>query len=421
LNLIFCSIHLNYTIITHQPIREAPRFSVGSDPSGEKSFGGVHDTHGDFDSMTKKEMNLKVFRGEKIPHVFFQPRFEPWFEWHKKFDTLPSEFRDKTIRDLFDDLDVSMRYIHYYSGVPDPVNVRYSEKIKIREKREGDKLHRIITTPRGDLVETQQLTIDKTWRTVDFAVKNQEDLKKLIALCENTTHYFKREHFEHGVSYMGDRGEPQFWLPKSPYQALCQIWMKTEDFIYALADAPDLVGKAMESIDNSHDVLYEEIVGYGGINIINFGENLHAQLFSPAYFEKYFIPYYEKRSNQLREAGIFTHIHIDGFFKPLLPYLCDLPFDGYEALTPVPQGDVSLEEIKEHIGDKVLLDGIPAIFFLPHHPVEELQRCVEEIVALFSPRLILGISDELPEGTDKQGVERMEWVSKFSKSTRTTE
>jgi len=218
---------------------------------------------------------------------------------------------------------------------------------------------------------------------------------------------------------MGDRGEPQFWLPKSPYQSLCQIWMKTEDFIYALADSPDLVQDVMTAIDDSYQVLYDEIVSYGGIKIINFGENLHAQLFSPSYFEKYFIPFYEKRSNQLREAGIFTHIHIDGFFKPLLSYLEELPFDGYEALTPVPQGDVSLEEIKQHIGDKVLLDGIPAIFFLPHHPIEELQRCVEEIVALFSPRLVLGISDELPEGTGKQGVDRMEWGAKYCKSNRT--
>jgi hypothetical protein len=197
--------------------------------------------------------------------------------------------------------------------------------------------------------------------------------------------------------------------------------MKTEDFIYALADAPDLIREVMETIDESYCELYDDIISYGKINIINFGENLHAQLFSPSYFERYFIPFYEKRSNQLRDAGIYTHVHIDGFFRPLLPYLKELPFDGYEALTPVPQGDVSLEEIKEYIGDKVLLDGIPAILFLPHHPIEQLQRCVEETVALFSPRLVLGISDELPEGTDKRGVDRMRWVSEYCKSTRTTD
>jgi hypothetical protein len=39
--------------------------------------------------MSRREMNLRVFQGEPIPHVFFQPRFEPWFDWHTQFDSLP--------------------------------------------------------------------------------------------------------------------------------------------------------------------------------------------------------------------------------------------------------------------------------------------------------------------------------------------
>ncbi len=136
---------------------------------------------------------------------------------------------------------------------------------------------------------------------------------------------------------------------------------------------------------------------------------------STRYFEQYVIPWYEKRSGQLRDAGIYTHIHIDGYFKPLLPYLANLPFDGYEALTPTPQGDVTLEEIEAHIGDKVLLDGIPAVLFLDHYPREQLQRCVEDIVARFAPRLILGISDELPEAGDEESFKRLTWVAEWSR------
>jgi len=132
---------------------------------------------------------------------------------------------------------------------------------------------------------------------------------------------------------------------------------------------------------------------------------------SPDYFERYLIPWYAKRAGQLHEAGIFTHVHIDGYFKPLLPYLADLPFDGLEALTPKPQGDVTLEEIRDHIGDKVLLDGIPAVLFLDHHSREELQRCVESLVKMFHPRLVLGISDELPEGGGEESFQRLKWVA----------
>ena len=118
--------------------------------------------------------------------------------------------------------------------------------------------------------------------------------------------------------------------------------MGLENLIYALADFPEKVETLMEAIDNSYDNLYEEIISYGKVKIINFGENIDSSIVSPAHFEKYCIPFYEKRSKQLQKAGIYTHIHIDGSFKPLLKYLKDLPFDGLEALTPLPQGDVTL-------------------------------------------------------------------------------
>ena len=188
--------------------------------------------------------------------------------------------------------------------------------------------------------------------------------------------------------------------------------------IYALADYPDEVRETMQAIDESYDPLYEEIVSSGRVQIVNFGENIHDQLLSPKYFERYLIPFYEKRSNQLRETGVYTHIHLDGYFHSLLKYLKYLPFDGLEALTPLPQGDVSLEEIAEHIGDKVLLDGIPAVLFLPTFSREELIKTVEQVVALFYPRLILGVSDEVPEGAGEEAMERVRIVSEWCKSTR---
>lgn len=69
---------------------------------------------------------------------------------------------------------------------------------------------------------------------------------------------------------------------------------------------------------------------------------------------------------------------------PVSPDISNMiPFEGLEALTPLPQGDVNIEEIKENIGEKVLLDGIPAILFLPHYPMKELEECVEKLIELF--------------------------------------
>jgi len=357
--------------------------------------------------MTLKEMNLRVFRGDPVPHVFFQPRFEPWYEWHKQFDCLPQKLTDLSLREVYDMIGASMRTVHYYTGQPDPIEARFTEKVKIVEERGEDRVRRRYDTPHGSLYETVRLTVDRTWRVVEFAAKTVNDLPALRWLLEQRVIEFSPEKFRLGAEYIGERGEPQFWVPKSPYFSLAQQWMKYQDFIYCLADEPKRVEDIMRVIDDSYDRLYEQLTSSGLVRIINFGENIAMAYLSTRYFEQYVIPWYEKRSGQLRKAGIFTHIHIDGYFRPLLPYLKNLPFDGLEALTPVPQGDVTLEEIHAHIGDKVLLDGIPAVLFLDHYPREVLQECVEKIVELFHPRLVLGISDELPEAGGEESFDRM--------------
>lgn len=363
--------------------------------------------------MTKKEMNLRIFEGEDVPHVFFQPRVEPWYAWHKEFGRLPSYYSNMSLLELYDELGISMRYCHYYTGMPDPIETSYSDEVKIEEKVEGDQMTTIFSTPCGELVQKSKLTVDRSWRILEFAGKGREDLKKLKWLFENMTYHFNEELFEQGSRFIGHRGEPQFWVPKSPYQMLSLLWMGLEDFIYALADAPRQMHDLMAAVDDSYDPLYEEIIAYGKVHIVNFGENIHATTVSPRYFEEYLIPFFEKRSTRLREARIYTHVHIDGYCEPLLEYFARLPFDGLEALTPLPQGDVTLEQIKEHIADKVLLDGIPAVLFLPHHTREELQECVEKIVELFHPRLVLGISDELPEGAGEEAIARVKWVADY--------
>ncbi len=130
---------------------------------------------------------------------------------------------------------------------------------------------------------------------------------------------------------------------------------------------------------------------------------------------QYHIPYYRRRVAQLKAAGKYVHIHIDGAMRPLLPYLRECPWDGIEAATPLPQGDVTIEEIKAALGDLVLLDGIPAVYFLPYFSTEVLRECVARLVEYFHPRLVLGISDEIPPDGDIERVRMVgEWVREMA-------
>ena len=366
--------------------------------------------------MKMREMNLRVFRRQPVSHVFFQPRLEPWFFWHKTFESLPERCRDMTVSDLYLDLGASSRYFSHFTGLSEPVATRYGSAVRRESRIDGQEQITAFQTPYGELVEKRVMTVDRIWRKIEFAVKTEQDLRKLEWLFENSTACFSAADFRRGRDYQGDDGQPQFWILGSPYTTLTQEWMSFEDFMLALVDVPDRMERVMRAIDRSYDGMFEEIVADGDVKIVNFPENIHVVRTPPDYFQRYLIPWYQARSNQLRRSGIFTHIHIDGDFKPLLKYLEDLPFDGFEALTPLPQGDVTLEEIKEHIGDRVLLDGIPAILFLDHYPADQLQECVEKVVRCFHPRLVLGISDELPQGGNEASLDRVRWIADFCRN-----
>lgn len=363
--------------------------------------------------MNFREMNLAVFEGRPTPGVFFQPRIEPWFFWHRAVGTPPDQYRGMSIIEVYDDLGASNRYFSHFTGLAEPIEVDYDAAVRIDSRIVGGEKITAIDTPCGELAEKRVMTVDKVWRKVEFAVRTADDLDKLEWLFNNCRAVFNAEAFERGGEFQGDRGQAQFWIVPSPYEALTQEWMSFEDFTYALMDMPERMEEVMGVIDRSYDQMFEQICAYPGVKIVNFPENIHVGRTPPRWFEEYLVPWYEKRSSQLRNKGIFTHIHIDGDFKGLLPYLKDLPFDGLEGLTPLPQGDVTLEEIKGHIGDKVLLDGIPAVLFLDHYSRDQLQECVEKIVEYFHPRLILGISDELPQGGNAESLERVRWVADY--------
>jgi len=49
----------------------------------------------------------------------------------------------------------------------------------------------------------------------------------------------------------------------------------------------------------------------------------------------------------------FIRCHVDGYAKPLLHLFKETVWDGVEALTLKPVGDVTLEEIKRALDDEM--------------------------------------------------------------------
>ena len=362
---------------------------------------------------------LKTFAHKPTDHIVYSPRIYYWYlrnrlfkkhrvKNHLKTD-IPERFLGKSQIQIYDLLKAAPRYTEESLYLPllatklDP-----NAKIEIMHQK-GSKEGETITiykTPIGMLSQTTAIGGGLSGHYTEFPIKTIEDLKIMRYIMEHTDCVFLEDNFQKAEDILGNRGVASTYLFSSPYQRLVKTTIGFTRTTILLKRNPKEIEDFMMFLERWDDKMFELIVK-SPLKVVNFGENIDANLSPPPVFEKYLLPYYQKRVKQLKRVGIFTHIHIDGSFKDLLPYFEDLPFDGLEALTPHPQGDVSLEELSRYIGDKILLDGIPSILFLPHYSYDFVEEYTKKVLDLFSPNLILGVSDELSPNGDILKLERI--------------
>ena len=304
-------------------------------------------------------------------------------------------------------LSASPRYVQetlYFDLIE--TKVRLDSNIIIRRLKGSKEGELIISykTPLGNLTQVENVGAGLGAHPTEYPIKSIYDLKIMKYILENTSISFLNKNFIKAEKIFGDLGVVSTYISHSPFQKLVTELMGFSRTILFLKRYPNQVEKFMGFLEQWDDQLYDEILS-SPLKIINFGENIDGNLSPPHYFERYLIPYYEKRVKQVHQSGKYCHIHIDGALKDLLPYLETIPFDGLEALTASPQGDVSLKEIHDAIGNKILLDGIPSVLFLPEYSEDYVKSYTKQVIEFFYPNLILGVSDELSPNGDIRKIE----------------
>jgi len=366
---------------------------------------------------TLKQRVLNTFARRKNDRIVYSPRLYYWYfannvflkhSRHRK-TLIPSKYLGKSQIDIYDDLEASPRYCEETLIFP-LFEIKINPDVDINVLREsGAKSGESITiykTPLGNLKQVESVGGGLGGHITEYPIKTVEDIKIMKFILENTEFFFLKENYELAERIFGSRGIVSTYLLKSPYQKILVEYMGFNRMILLLKRYPSQMENFLKFLEEWDNQMYNKITE-SPLAIVNFGENIDANLSPPAYFEKYLIPYYKKRVTQLHKAGKYCHIHIDGSLKDLLPYFSDLPFDGLEALTAKPQGDVSLEEIKDSIEDKILLDGIPSILFLQEYSNDYVLNYTQRVLEIFSPNLILGVSDELSPNGDIKKIEKI--------------
>ena len=363
-------------------------------------------------------MQLSIFRGEDPGGVLWQPRLDWWYKVNKANGTIPEHLKDASFLEICDYCHASVRYYMDRSWWGEKSWLKSRHKTVEVEKVWTDDytLRRTWHTPIGDLRQT--IEFDE-WRVsshiTEYRIKTVEDFKILHYIYEDEEWYWNDEVFQQDVEKHGDYGIPQFYARRSPVQRLMIEEMGVQQAIYFMYDHPTVLEEYVESATAADDQMYD-IICDCPVKIINFGENIDGFIDSPKVWKNHLVPYYAKRTDQLHAAGKFVSVHIDGTMKSLLPHLRDFDYDAIEAPTAEPQGDVTIEQIRDAVGDLIVMDGIPSLLINEdQYPVEQMIEFTEKMVDYFYPRLVLGVSDEVPPGAD---IERVRMLGELAKSLR---
>ena len=359
--------------------------------------------------MTRRELNLAIFERE-ADAVLWQPRLETWINHHRAKGTLPARWRDLDYFGIYDALRCSVRYAASagIEGYEDPADVVRTEE------QQGDRHLSTITTPQGSLT-----TVDRDiWangellnrRIEQYPAGSARDLQVLTGLVERQHYRANPDSFRQAADRVGHRAEPTVFLGSSGFTELIKTWCGLAGTFYLLADHPAQVEAYLEACDR-RDHRQVEAALQLPCRIFNLGDHATNEFTPPPILKRYLLPRWQWISSRLHEHGRFVHSHWDGHSRLILPYLQESGLDSVEALTPAPMGDITLEEIKAAVGERlVCLDLLPAIHFLDQYRLREVLDFARRAIDLFAPRLVLGISDEISQVGE---IEKVEAISEL--------
>lgn len=325
--------------------------------------------------------------------LLFQPRILCWYSDKKFRGESLGEFDGLTLAQIYREMDLCNRIYDYNACM----ERRISDKRIRHATREISAWERefSISTPVGDITMRLRKNdsnggeyYSKWW------VENEDDLKVYTYYEQASDWQFLPDVFAQVQDEWGISGAPSVFLPRTSIFHAYYDTMGVENATYALADEPELVEQYFSALHGSHD-RYIAALSSSPIRFVNFGDNVHCGLLNDRLVEKYMLPEYVHRCELLHRVGAFICAHWDGDTKSILKYARQTGLDGIEAITPKPQGDVTLEEVKDALGDMFLIDGIAALLFAQPYTEQELVDQTEQAIKLFAPNLIVGISDEL--------------------------
>lgn len=367
-----------------------------------------------------------VYQGEEGKPLIFQPRLKHWFDVNYASGNLPKKYQGKLLEEIYSDLEISPREVWGHGRIGSEHGGYFSLKIidgddvEIWKRRipgskvavQDDQIITEIKTPKGEIRQIQRVTEQGTSLiNSEYFLKDLDDLKVFEYILQERNYEWDKNRYEWGKKRYGKQITLRGNIERIPLMWLIVGIMGFQKTVTMIWRHQKEMEAFMNVLEEAH---LKQIEAYQGkpVDELNFVDNMHQDLCPPHYFKKYAIPFLQRVTPKIHSHDMVATSHWDGFMKQLIPLVGETGLDGLECVTPFPQGDFAISELKKGIGDIFIRDGIPAVMMCPWTDVKDLENLVRELIETFYPKLILGFSDMLPANGD---IERVKLVNEMVK------
>jgi hypothetical protein len=378
--------------------------------------------------MNFEKLILSTLNGESTETLPFIPRLDIWYSANKINGTLPQKYKNATLRDITDELELGYHAvvplfrdfdnenddidiglgIYRFRAIPYRVVLNNLKRKVIRHNNGLTEVEYI--TPKGNI--KTGVVYDETMRkngaslhvTKEHAIKGIQDFDALAYIFENAeikpdyTYYteFKK-------SVVGNRGVAVGFcsLCASPMHFLIKDLMDIESFYYTLFDHQEEMEQLAERISGYCNKIFD-IAANSPAEVILSGANYDQSIIPPDFFERYIAPGLKNQSKTLHEKGKYLLTHTDGENFGLLDLYLQCEFDIADSICPYPTTSLTLKEVKDAFGGKITIwGGIPFNIVLENSMSDyEFEKFLDMTLASIGngDHIILSIADTTPPG-----------------------
>jgi uroporphyrinogen-III decarboxylase len=256
---------------------------------------------------------------------------------------------------------------------------------------------RTLRTPVGDLTERRRVEpgYGSSWAYEHF-VKQPGDYEILEFIIRDTSYVPDPTVWQAKRDEIGTDGIVNTGVHRIPFQRLWIEYAGLDRFLFDLHDYPELVGRAIEAMNQKDRELWS-IIADSPVEFVWCPDNVTALAIGPRLFDQYFAPYYRDLCAVMHGRGKRVYAHVDGAARAIAENIARTPIDIVEAFTPEPTGDLSLAEARRVWKNKIIWINFPSSVHI--QAADEVAAVARDLLrqAGTGEGFLFGVTENVPD------------------------